>query len=216
MFDWLKSKIAAPEAEPKPAAPEVLGLRLGGAVELNELKLRLLDDQLITDNIAKTQLIQAVGQVKLDASNTILRFYTDDEAFFQVVMTGGVGDEFVSDVKLFHFYSTVGVNSRNDWEKTLRDVSQPSWALEEKSFQRVWGAVGDNPPMAMTEETFTQDSSGERTDQFIMLYELATSAELSEFVLVSAEEKIINHQHDRCLVISTGINLGMADFEVIG
>ena len=41
MFSFFKNK----ETEKaKPVMPEVLGFRLGGAVELNELKLRLIDD----------------------------------------------------------------------------------------------------------------------------------------------------------------------------
>ncbi|MBV1787412.1 YjfK family protein [Marinobacterium sp. D7] len=212
---WFGRKKETPK--PPPAPPEILGFRLGGAVELNALKLSLLDDRLITDNIAKTQLIQAVGVVELDESSTILRYYTDDEAFFQVMLTGGMREEHITDVKLFHFHSTLSIAGQRDWEGTLnKRVSLPRYDLEGKTFNRVWETVGDNPPLAITEQTTTEDNAQSRTDQFMMLYELDLDGDLYEFLLVSAEEKLIDNRFDRCLVISTGINLGMTDFEVIG
>ena len=68
------------DAEPKIVQPpEIMGLRLGGAFELDPLKLKLIEPNLVVQGVAKTQLIQAVGEVKLDESTTVLRFYTDDE-----------------------------------------------------------------------------------------------------------------------------------------
>ncbi len=219
MLDWIKKKLAN-SAEPvntAPEAPEVLGFRLGGAVELNELKLRLLDDQLITDNIAKVQLIQAVGVVKLDESSTILRYYTDDEGFFQVVLSGGLEEQHVNDVKLFHFYETRGVDAEKDWNALLQSgISQAQYACEGHSFTRVWESVGACPPVAMTETTYTVADPAAETDQFAMLYERPLTDERYEFLLVAGEEKVVNYHAERCRVISTGINLSRADFEVIG
>ncbi|MEH6824244.1 MAG: YjfK family protein [Motiliproteus sp.] len=218
MLDWFKQKMAATSAPtPSVATPEVLGFRLGGAVELNELKLRLLDDQLITDKIAKVQLIQAVGVVKLDQSNTVLRYYTDDDGFFQVVLSGGMEEQHVSDVKLFHFFETRGVGSDNDWNALLRNgISHSTYDFEGHSFARVWESVGDCPPVAMTEITYTVDDPSAETDQFAMLYERQLDGDMFEFLLVAGEEKIVDYRAERCRVISTGINLSRADFEVIG
>lgn len=218
MLDWIKQKMAKTAADdPASVAPEILGFRLGGAVELNELKLRLLDDQLISDSIAKMQLIQAVGVVKLDESNSILRYYTDDDGFFQVVLSGGMDEQHVSDVKLFHFFDTQSVAAEHDWNELLRTgISRPTYDFEGQQFKRVWTAVGDCPPVAMTETTYTGADVASETDQFIMLYERPLNDELYEFLLVSAEEQIIDNHAERCRVVSTGINLSHADFEVIG
>tara|TARA_R110001583_G_scaffold4877_1_gene27416 strand:+ start:3336 stop:3992 length:657 start_codon:yes stop_codon:yes gene_type:complete len=218
MLDWIKQKMApAAASDPASAAPEILGFRLGGAVELNELKLRLLDDQLITDSIAKVQLIQAVGVVKLDESNTILRYYTDDDGFFQVVLSGGMDEQHVSDVKLLHFFETQSVGSDHDWNELLRSgISRSTYDFEGQLFARVWVAVGDCPPVAMTETTYTETEAASETDQFVMLYERPLNDELYEFLLVSGEEQIVDNRAERCRVVSTGINLSSTDFEVIG
>ncbi len=216
MLDWIKRKMAD-KPTPVDAPPEILGFRLGGAVELNELKLRLLDDQLISHKIAKVQLIQAVGVVKLDESSTVLRYYTDDDGFFQVALTGGMEEQHVSDVKLFHFYETQGVGSDSDWNALLRSgISRSSYDCEGHQFTRVWESVGACPPVAMTEKTYTVDDPVAETDQFAMLYERPLTDDLDEFLLVTGEEKIIDYRADRCRVISTGINLSHADFDVIG
>ncbi|OMH39428.1 YjfK family protein [Motiliproteus sp. MSK22-1] len=218
MLDWIKQKVSGTSAPEKgPAAPEILGFRLGGAVELNELKLRLLDDQLITDNIAKVQLIQAVGMVKLDESNTVLRYYTDDDGYFQVLLSGGLQEEHVSDVKLFHFFDTLGVNTDQDWDELLKNgISHSTYDFEGHCFKRVWDSVGACPPIAMTEQTFTVDEPPSETDQFAMLYERQLNDGMFEFLLIAGEEKIVNYRAERCQVISTGINLSRADFEIIG
>lgn len=215
MFGFFKKDKKPPAGPPGP--PEVLGLRLGGAVELNELRLRLLTDQLITDRIAKMQLIQAVGVINLDIAHTILRYYTDDDAFIQVVLEGGLGDEHISDVKLLHFYETRGIATEAEWNALLKNgISRPTFDCEGRTFSRVWEAVGENPPVAMTEKTYAEGAPVTETDQFVMLYERPLQDDLREFLFVSGEEKIIDDQHDRCLVISTGINLSQADFEVVG
>ena len=74
----------------KPKAPEIMGLYLGGSFELDDLKLKLLEPQLTIEGAARSQLIQAVGEAPLDSGGTLLRFYTDDDGFLQVVTDGGL------------------------------------------------------------------------------------------------------------------------------
>ena len=48
-----------------------------------------------------------------------------------------------------------------------------------------------------------------------MLYQRQVNDSLDEFVMISAEEKLIFNDQERALVISTGINLTPTDFKVI-
>ncbi len=207
---------ATPADTSFPAAPEVMGLRLGGAFELDSLRLKLLEPQLVVKDVAPTQLIQAVGDVQLDESSWLLRFYTDDDAFLQILLTGGRSDAHITDAKLWHFYDTQSVGSDADWRKLLEEkISQPSIELEGHTYQRVWESTGSAaPPVAMTETTHSGEGLPASTDQFAMLYQREIGAELFEYVLYAAEEKIIDERVDRCLVISTGMDLGSADFTV--
>ncbi|GGO67076.1 YjfK family protein [Bowmanella pacifica] len=201
-----------------PKAPEIMGLYLGGSFQLDDLRLRLLEPELTIEGAARTHLIQAVGEVVLDTGGKILRFYTDDDAFLQVVLDGGDTEQHITDVKLWYFYETKTVGSENQWQQLINsEISQPSYALEGQDFHRVWDAVGDqSPPVAMTEKTYEEDGDVSETDQFVMLYERPVGQDDVEALLVCGEEKIIDNRTDRCLVISTGFNLQPADIRING
>lgn len=206
-----------PEA-PEPTTPEIIGLRLGGAFELDTLKLKLMEPKLVVQGVAPTQLIQAVGEVKLDEASWLLRFYTDDEAFLQVLLTGGRTENHLSDVKLWHFYDTQSVGSEADWQALIKTrVSQESIELEGNTYHRVWSGAGEaSPPVAMTETTYSAPGESEATDQFAMLYQRELGDDMFEYVLQVAEEKLVDGRLDRCLVISTGFDLNPADLAIIG
>lgn len=211
---WFSSK----KEDTKPKAPEIMGLYLGGSFELDELKLKLIQPNLIIEDAASQHLIQAVGEVNLDTGGKILRFYTDDDAFLQVVLDGGDTENHITDVKLWYFHNTKTVGSENQWQQLLKhDISQSTYSLENHTFKRVWDAIGEeSPPVAMTEKTYEEDGDTSETDQFTMLYEREIDGDNIETLLVSGEEKIINNNHDRCLVISTGFNLNPADLRING
>lgn len=202
----------------KPETPEIMGLYLGGSFELDPLKLKLIEPSLKISGAASKHLIQAVGKVILDTGGTMFRFYTDDDAFLQVITDGGETENHITDVKLWYFYDTKTVGSDAQWQDLLNNgISQASYALGDDSYDRVWDAVGDvSPPVAMTETTFEEDGDVTTTDQFIMLYEKSISEDDIEAVLVSGEEKIVGNNHDRCLVISTGFNLSPSDITING
>ena len=205
------------DKSPKNDAPSILGLRLGCSFEVDSLMLRLLDDQLVTHKISPTQLIQAVGLVDLDGT-WIYRFYTDDEAFLQVV-SNSKNDEDVVDVKLFHFYDTLNINSNDEWSALLdKKMGRPSYELEGHVYERVWTSMEEyHPPVAMQERTYSEDSVGvDQTDQFTMLFERPISDGYTESLFLSAEETLDNGDLTRCLVISTGITLSPAQLTIHG
>ena len=212
------SKLFGKKEPSKPKAPEIMGLYLGGSFQLDTLKLRLIEPQLTIEGAAADHLIQAVGEVHLDTGGKILRFYTDDDAFVQVILDGGDTENHITDVKLWYFYETKTVGSEAQWQQLInQDISKPEYDLEGTLFQRVWDAVGDvSPPVAMTEKTYELDGDVSETDQFVMLYERALENDQAETLLVTGEEKIINNNHDRCLVISTGFDLQPADITING
>ena len=203
----------------KDLAPEIMGLRIGGAFELDSLKLRLIEPDLVIEGAATTHLIQAVGVVKLDDTTTVLRYYTDDDAFLQVLLEGGMTENHISDVKLWYFYDTKSIGTEQQWNQILEStVSQSEIELEGNSYSPVWenAAHALAAPVAMTEKTYAQDETHSETDQFCMLYEREIKEGVFEYAMFSAEEKIIDNRADRCLVKTTGFDLQAADIDIIG
>ncbi|MBD1555888.1 YjfK family protein [Vibrio sp. S9_S30] len=211
MFDWFKKKTGStPE---KPNAPEILGLRLGGAFELDDLKFRMIEPHLTIEGASRTQLIQAVGEVQLDHQTKLLRYYTDDDGYLQVLLHGD-GDGGVSEVKLFYFYETQSIDREDGWNRWLEtDLVQPSQQLDGHEFTKVWD---NDRPVAMTEKTYHSNGTLSETDQFIMLYERDAAPDLAESLLISCEENFNSGTAERCVTYITGIDISPTDFSVIG
>jgi hypothetical protein len=212
------SKWFSKKADKPSASPEIMGLYLGGSFQIEPLKLRLLEPLLTIEKAASTHIIQAVGEVNLDTGGKILRFYTDDDAFLQVVLDGGDTENHITDVKLWYFYDTQTIGTEQQWKSMLESgISRPEYSLDAHTFNRVWDAVGEeSPPVAMTERTFEEDGDTSETDQFVMIYERQLDDENVETLLISAEEKVVNGNFDRCLVRSTGFNLNQGDIQING
>ena len=211
-------KLFKKKTEDKPKTPEVMGLYLGGSFELDNLKMSLLEPSLVIEKSARSQLIQAVGEAPLDTGGTLLRFYTDDDGFLQVVLDGGMTENHITDVKLWHFYETKTIGSQSQWDTCLASlISQPTYEIEGYTYTRVWEAVGnDSPPVAVTETTYEEDGDISKTDQFMMLYEREIENDRVESLLVVGEEKQVGNNLDRCLVISTGFDIQPADITING
>lgn len=216
MFAKLIKKISKPA--PTVQTPSIMGLRLGASFEVDPLAVKLILDELTIESFSPTQIIKAAGVIDLDGT-WVYRFYTDDDAWLQVVAEGGNRDEHVVDVKLFHFFDTRDIASEQSWKQLLeREIGQPTYTLENKNYQRVWTAAGDyHNPVHMAEKTYEEGGDYSTTDQFTMLFERELSDRRTESLFLSAEEKEEEAGYlSRCLVLSTGITLTPSQLTVHG
>jgi len=216
MFTRLIKKFAKPG--PGAETPSIMGLRLGASFEVDPLAIRLVLDELIIESCSPTQIIKAAGVVDLDGT-WVYRFYTDDDAWLQVVAEGGNRDDQVVDVKLFHFYDTRDIASEQAWNQLLeREIGCPNYDLDGRSYRRVWTAAGEyHNPVHMAEKTFDEGGGHSSTDQFTMLFERELSDRRTESLFLSAEEKLEPGGYlSRCLVLSTGITLTPSQLTIHG
>ena len=214
MFNIFKKKPAAQATIHK---PEVMGLCIGSSFDLDKLSFQLILDELLIGGVADTQLIQAAGKVDL-GSSVLLRFYTDDEAWLQVVCEGGENEENIVDVTLFHYYDTLHVNA-SEWDDLLKHkIGAPTYTLEGNEYNRVWTSTASyHPPVAMQERTYDDTNDITETDQFVMLFERELSDGSFEQLYLSGEETLNDtNQLEQCLVISTGVKLTPTQIRVNG
>ena len=199
-------------------SPTIMGLRLGGSFEIDSLLLKLLEPELIIQGSAKSHIIQAAGIVNLEGT-WVYRFYTDDDAFLQVISDGGQSEEHVVDVKLFHFYDTQDISTQSVWDELLKEkMGTPTYELEGHEFHRVWTSASEyHNPVHMNEKTYDEPDDFSQTDQFTMLFEREITEGNSESLFLSAEEKLEESGNlGRCLVISTGITITPAQLTIHG
>jgi len=214
MFNFFKKK---PAAKANIQKPEVMGLCVGSSFDLDKLSFQLILEELLISDVADTQLIQAAGKVDL-GSNILLRFYTDDEAWLQVVCEGGTSEEHIVDVTLFHYYDTLHVNA-TEWDDLLNNkIGAPVYTLEGNEYQRVWtSTTAYHPPVAMQEKTYDESEEVTETDQFVMLFERELSDGSFEQLYLSGEESLNdNDKLEQCLAISTGVKLAPTQIRVNG
>ena len=207
-----------PKTNPLADTPSIMGLRLRGSFEIDPLLLKLTASELVASDCTPTQIIKAAGIVDLDGT-WAYRFYTDDDAFLQVIAEGGKFEEHVVDVKLFHFYDTRDIGAKADWDRLLNEeIGTATYKLEGHTYDRVWTAAGAyHNPVHMAEKTYDDDGHFSVTDQFTMLFERPISDEHTESLFLSAEEKEeYSGNLGRCLVLSTGITLSPAQLTIHG
>lgn len=202
MFSFFKKKETPVET------PKCLGLGIGHSFEIDSLFLRLISPELVIEEAATTYIISAVGVVEIEGT-TMYRFYTDDDAFLQIVAQGGTSAEHVLDVKLFHYYQTRDMSHKPSWESLLNEkLGTPEYALEGHTYQRVWESDADyHQPVHMRETTYDKEGATSTTDQFTMLFERPISHDTTESLFLSAEESLSHDNIERCFVLSTGITL---------
>lgn len=196
----------------------IIGLRIGHSFEIDPLFLRLIESELVIKESNKTHIIQAAGIVDLGGTY-VFRFYTDDDAFLQVVAEGEKNDKNVVDVKLYHYYDTHDVSSDHAWDDLLyRKIGAPSYELESHRYERVWTSIDDyHQPVHMTERTIDEADNESRTDQFTMLFEREISNGMTESLFLSAEEaECETGDVNRCFVLSTGITLTPSQLVIHG
>ena len=206
------------EKDPLADTPSIMGLRLRGSFEVDPLLLKLTENELIIDGCASTHIIKAAGIVDLDGT-FVFRFYTDDDAFLQVIAEGGKSDEHVVDVKLFHFFDTQDISSQPAWDRLLNEqIGVPIYELEGHSYNRVWTSASDyHNPVHMAEKTYDDEGDFSVTDQFTMLFERPISGGQTESLLLAAEEKEEESGNlGRCFVLSTGISLTSSQLTIHG
>lgn len=199
------------------STPSIMGLRIGGSFEVDPLLLRMVEDELIIDGAASSYIIKAVGTAELDGTY-VFRFYTDDDAFLQVIAEGSKQAESVVDVKLFHFYDTQDIASQSIWDTLLNQkIGTASYELEGHTFQRVWTSASDyHNPVYMQENTYDEEGEMSSTDQFVMLFEREIDNGLMESLFLSAEESEQAGGLNRCFVLSTGITLTPSQLTIHG
>ncbi|MDF4421652.1 YjfK family protein [Vibrio parahaemolyticus] len=198
----------------KTETPEVLGLRLGGVVELDKLKLTLIEEKLTIEDAAVTQHIEAVGVVPLEGDTRLVRYYTDDDGFIQVLQEGE-GEAGVLEVSLWYFYDSKPIDTQELWDKVIEEqivTPDRKYDLDGTEFVQHWE---NEKPVCMTETTYTKSGKKSETDQFVMVYSREIAGGLTEELLIAGEEKQIGNKLDRLVARSTGVQLKQTDFKAV-
>lgn len=211
-----------PVEQPKPVTPEICGFRLGGAFEIDSLMLRLAEPELTIEGAATSQIIEAVGVIDMGAGTRIVRYYTDDEGYIQVLINGD-DDSGILEISLWYFYDSRPIDGQQAWDNLLNnEIVKDEYDLEGTTFAPYWE---NDKPVCLTEKVYNKNGFVKELDSFNMLYsrnlqddkteDLLLPHDKTEELLVVGEERIANNTPDRLLSRVTGIQLNISDFKVV-
>ncbi|MCU0754341.1 MAG: YjfK family protein [Xanthomonadales bacterium] len=219
MLDFLKKAFRARQLEKQPpplsggqALP--LGLRMGAAVTVDPLPLKMLGAATLFHLPEDPQVVEARGEIDLGQGTRLHRFYLSDDLFLQVNAQGAS----VEDLKLFQFHDTVRPGSRSALDAWLRpgsELGQRQVTAFGQRWERCWGEPHEAwaPPVVFDEKVWKQGVAPDYDlTHYAMLYQRPLPNDRWETLLISLEDAGPN---DFSIVYSIGIDLSPADLEIV-
>jgi hypothetical protein len=222
-MSWLKRALGLQAQLPKgegqapgnPAVDSPFGLGSGRLLEIDPSLALLLRDN--TELVLPAQeTVWAQGWVDLGQSQSLRRFYFDNEDYWlQVVMTGTAAED-VGDIILFGYDSATTVNSEAELKRLVgpqSPIGLPLYLHNEYEFERQWGTEPGQTELTPMLERITSPEQSYEIKHLSLLYARDIGlTERREFLLFSVEEDA-----DGVITLSTslGVTLNSTDFRVI-
>lgn len=214
----LKDKFS--KAEESDEFPTPLGLRIGAAVDIDTLPLRMNADQIHVELPEETILIAAQGYIELGDGSYVHRFYNAADTMIQVLTVGGTEDGHIEEITLFVPYKSYYPSGEGEWAQWTAKggkIGAPSFYLDDGTeFTRLWfdTTEGSTEPVEFTESVYEDPDSDEHDDVFhkAMLYGRNLEADKkNEYLLASVED----YENERTVELMVGVDLEIASLNVI-
>ena len=214
----LKNKFSKPGEEDEFATP--FGLRIGAAVDIDTLPLRMHADDLHVKLPEETMIIVAQGYVDLGDATYLHLYHTADDTMIQVLTVVGMEDQHVEELTLYVPYKSYYPDSDGAWAQWTSKggkLGAPTFRLDDGTeYSRIWfdTTEGYAEPVEYTEQVYEDPNSDECSDVFHkdMLYGRNLEAgKKNEYLLVSVE----TYEGERTVELMVGVDLEFSTLKVI-
>ncbi|MHA1564216.1 MAG: DUF2491 family protein [Alphaproteobacteria bacterium] len=214
----LKNRFSSADEDDEFATP--LGLRLGAAVDIDTLPLRMHADDIHVDLPEETIMIVAQGYIDLGDSSYVHRYYAADDTMIQVLTVAGVKDEHVEEITLFVPFESYYPDNQGAWAQWTSKggkIGASTFRIDDGTeYERVWFETTDGyaDPVEFTESVYEDPESDEHTNVYhlVMLYGRNLDDEKkNEYLLVSAE----SYEGEKSVELMVGVDLNISNLKVI-
>ena len=197
-----------------------LGLRLGAAVDIDTLPLRMHADELHIDLPEETKLIVAQGFVDLGGDTYVHRYYAGDDTMIQVLTAHGVEDEHIEEITLYVPYKSYYPSTPEEWAPWTGDggkLGAPSYRLDDETeYSRIWfdDTDGHVDPVEFTEKIYDDPEADEARaiHQKVMLFGRNLEAgKKNEYLLLAVE----SHDGETTVELMVGVDLEITGLKAI-
>ena len=200
--------------------PTPFGLRIGAAVDIDTLPLRMHAADLHLKLPEATMMIVAQGYIDLGDGTHSHRYYNSDDAMIQVLTVGGVEEQHVEELTLFVPHQSFYPDSDGAWAQWTSEggkLGAPIFRLDDGTeYSRVWfdTSEGYAKPVIFTESVYEDPRSDECSNitHTVMLYgRNLEQGKKNEYLLVSVEA----YEGERSVELMVGVDLETANLKVI-
>ncbi len=200
--------------------PTPFGLRIGAAVDIDTLPLRMHAGDLHVKLPEETMIIVAQGYIDLGDGTHVHRYYNSDDAMIQVLTVGGVEEGHVEELTLFVPHQSFYPDSEGAWAQWTADggkLGAPSYRLDDGTeYSRIWfdTTEGHAKPVIFTEAIYEDPDSDECSEivHSIMLFgRNLEQGKKNEYLLVSVED----YEGERTVELMVGVDIETANMKVI-
>lgn len=214
----LKEKFSNAAEEDEFATP--LGLRIGAAVDIDTLPLRMHAEELHMPLPDETVIVVAQGYVELGDDTYVHRYYAANDIMIQILTKNGMEDEHVEEITLFTPFKSHYPNSEGEWAQwTVKGgkIGFPTYILDDgTAFERIWfdETAGYAAPVAFWESVYEDPESDDHNEIYhqAMLYgRNLEDGKKNEYLLVSAE----SYDGEKTIEVMIGVDLELATLNVI-
>ena len=200
--------------------PTPLGLRIGAAVDIDTIPLRMNADQLHVELPEETMLIVAQGYIELGDATYVHRYYDAKDTMIQVFTVAGMEDHHIEELTLYVPHKSYYPSSEGEWGQWASKggkIGAPTFQLDDGSeYSRMWfnSTEGYAEPVEYTESVYEDPESDEHSNVYhrVMLYGRNLEADKkNEYLLASVEE----YEDERTVELMVGVDLEIANLKVI-
>lgn len=214
----LKDRFSKDEEEDEFATP--YNLRIGAAVDIDTLPLRMHADNLHMPLPEETMLIAAQGYIELGDGGYVHRYYAANDTMVQVLTINGVEDQHVEEITLFTPFKSHYPSGDGEWAQWTAKggkIGLPTFTLDDGTeYERIWfdDTVGYAEPVAYNELVY-EDPESDEYDEIhhkAMLYgRNLEEGKKNEYLLVSAEF----YGDEKTVEVMIGVDLELATLKII-
>ncbi len=214
----LKNKISKGDEDEDLATP--FGLRIGAAVDIDTLPLRMHAADLHIELPEETMIIVAQGYIDLGDSTYSHRYYTSNDTMIQVLTAAGMEDQHVEELTLFVPYKSYYPDSDGAWAQWTAEggkLGAQMFRLDNGTeYSRLWfdTSEGYAKPVEFTESVYEDPDSDECSSVFhkVMLYgRNLEKGKKNEYLLVSLEA----YEGEETVELMVGVDLEVSNLKVI-
>ena len=214
----LKKKISRGDEDEDFATP--FGLRIGAAVDIDTLPLRMHAADLHIELPEETMIIVAQGYIDLGDSAYSHRYYTSNDTMIQVLTVAGMEDQHVEELTLFVPYKSYYPDSDGAWAQWTAEggkLGAQMFQLDNGTeYSRLWFATSEGyaKPVEFTESVYEDPDSDECSNVFhkVMLYgRNLKKGRKNEYLLVSVEA----YEGEETVELMVGVDLESSNLKVI-